>query len=238
VVETKENPPKDQGDHQDKMKKKKKEKEEEKKDEKKAPTITIREKSAIKKTKVHKALKISTPADSEGASGPREDPGKEKGPVVKKDQAISAEGNDGGAPKDKSTPVKENAPNPEEKGDPQTNPDNNDHKVPSSLFLHFYYFFQTLNYLTQIPFVGFCRMNQRWILSKNKTNNPHLNHLFQLHLKDHHMNHWFDPQPRKVAKTTRVLETKKVMRSKRTKLKISSMILGLRRRAFILRIYT
>jgi hypothetical protein len=91
----------------------------------------------IKKTKVHKALKISTPDDSEGVSGPKENPAQEKEPMVEKDQVTSTEGEAGGVLKDNTTPVKENAPNSEEKDDPQTNPDNNDNKVTPNLFFTF-----------------------------------------------------------------------------------------------------
>jgi hypothetical protein len=54
------------------------------------------EKSAIKKTKVHKPLKITTPDDSDDASGPKENPAQEKEILVEKDQITSAEGNDEG----------------------------------------------------------------------------------------------------------------------------------------------
>jgi hypothetical protein len=118
---------------------------EEKKVEKKTPRITIREKSAIKRTKVHKALRISTPDDSEGDSGPKENPAPEKEIVVEKDQVTSAEGKDGEVSKDNITPAEGNAPSLEKKDDPQTNPDNQDDKVISTpFFFSFIIFFKFL----------------------------------------------------------------------------------------------
>jgi hypothetical protein len=111
VVEAKENPTKDQGDHQGKKKKK---------EGKKAPTSVIREKSAIKRTKVHKALRISTPDDSEDAPGSKENPKEEEGPMVEKDQITSAEKEEGGAQNDNTAAVKGDAPNSENKDDPPT----------------------------------------------------------------------------------------------------------------------
>jgi hypothetical protein len=130
VVEAKENPTKDQGDHQEKKKKK---------EGKKAPTNTIREKSAIKKTKVHKAFKISTPADSEDASGSKDNPKKEEGPVVEKDQITSAEKEEGGAQNDNTIPTKGDAPNCEKKGDPPTKRGN------LTSLSSIYHFFKLLN---------------------------------------------------------------------------------------------
>jgi hypothetical protein len=126
VVEAKENPTKDQGDHQGKKKKK---------EGKKAPTSVIREKSAIKRTKVHKALRISTPDDSEDAPGSKENPKEEEGPMVEKDQITSAEKEDGGAQNDNTAPVKGDAPNSENKDDPPTNSDQKVTEVTLLFFL-------------------------------------------------------------------------------------------------------
>jgi hypothetical protein len=134
---------KDHGERQERRKKKKheeKEKEvpqkhqEEKKDEKKAPVITMREKSAIKKTNVHKALKITTPDDSDGAFGPKENPAQEKEILVEKDQITGTERNDGGVQMDNTTLVEKNAPNPEKNDGSQTHLDNNDDVVTSNPF--------------------------------------------------------------------------------------------------------
>jgi hypothetical protein len=144
-VETRETPQKNKGEKPEKKKKKKqeeKDKEVLKKDqeEKKAPAIAIREKSAIKKTKVHRALKISSPDDSEGASGPKEDPVKENEPMVEKDHVTSTEGEDGGVHKDTTTPVAENAPNSEKKDGPPLDSDNDGKEVHSNLFPSIYHF--------------------------------------------------------------------------------------------------
>jgi hypothetical protein len=50
--------------------------------------LSGREKSTIKKTKVHKALKIHTPSDSGEIPKPKEDPVPAKEKLVEKDQNI------------------------------------------------------------------------------------------------------------------------------------------------------
>jgi hypothetical protein len=72
---------------------------------------------------VHKALRISTSDDSEGAPGSKESPKQEEGPVVEKDHVTSVEKEDRGAQNDNTTAVKGDAPNSEKKDDPPTNSD-------------------------------------------------------------------------------------------------------------------
>jgi hypothetical protein len=99
---------------------------------KKAATV-IRDKTLIKKRKVHPALNISTPDGSDDASGPKEGPATEKEPMVEKD--LGNKGEDVGVHKDDIIPVTECAPNSEKKYDPPVNSDNNCKEVTSNLFL-------------------------------------------------------------------------------------------------------
>jgi hypothetical protein len=79
----------------------------EKKDEKKAHATIMREESAVKKTKVHKAFKIHSSGDSDIASGLKENPTPEKEILVEKDQITNAERNDNSGPKGNPLPDKE-----------------------------------------------------------------------------------------------------------------------------------
>jgi hypothetical protein len=81
-----ENLSKDQGEKDERRKKKK--------HEEKRPVVTVREKSAIKKTKVHKALKIHTSSESGEISKPKETQAQEKEVLVEKDQDTNAKGDD------------------------------------------------------------------------------------------------------------------------------------------------
>jgi hypothetical protein len=129
-----ETPRNDQGEKDERRKKK---------NEDPRPKAIVREKSAIKKTKVHKALKIHTSNDSAEVPKPTEKPASEKEIVVEQDQNInvaeegvfgpketpkpqpepmvegqdaSTEGQQGHVQKD-NTNLKQNAPNSEEKND-------------------------------------------------------------------------------------------------------------------------
>jgi hypothetical protein len=68
----------------------------------------VREKSAIKKTKVHKALKIRTSSDSGENPKPKETLVPEKEVLVEKDQSTSTQKD--GAPGPKEDPLLENEP--------------------------------------------------------------------------------------------------------------------------------
>jgi hypothetical protein len=76
-----ETPRKDQGERDERRKKKK--------NEDPRPKATAMEKSAIKKTKVHKALKIRTSCDIGEGPKPTENPAAEKDIVVEQDQNIN-----------------------------------------------------------------------------------------------------------------------------------------------------
>jgi hypothetical protein len=52
------------------------------------PVETVGERSAIKKTKVHRVLKIYTSSDSDDILKPKENPASEKEILVEKDQNI------------------------------------------------------------------------------------------------------------------------------------------------------
>jgi hypothetical protein len=67
----------------------------------------MREKSAVKKTNVHRALKIYSSGDSDSASGLKENPAPEKEILVEKDQITNAEGKDNSGPKGNPLPDKE-----------------------------------------------------------------------------------------------------------------------------------
>jgi hypothetical protein len=69
--------------------------------------VTVREKSAIKKTKVHKALKIHTSSDSGEIPKPKETPAQEKEILVEKDQDTNAKGDDVSRPKGDPLPQSE-----------------------------------------------------------------------------------------------------------------------------------
>jgi hypothetical protein len=84
-------PSKDQGEKDERRKKKK--------NEGKKPEVTVREKSAIKKTKVHRALKIHTSSDSGEALKPTETPAQEKEILVETDQTTNASGDGNSGPK-------------------------------------------------------------------------------------------------------------------------------------------
>jgi hypothetical protein len=89
-------PSKDQGEKDERRKKKK--------NEGKKPEVTVREKSAIKKTKVHRALKIHTSSDSGEALKPTETPAQEKEILVETDQTTNAEGDSNSGPKENPLP--------------------------------------------------------------------------------------------------------------------------------------
>jgi hypothetical protein len=133
---------------------------------------------------VHKALKISTPDDSEGASGPRQNPGKEEGPVVEKDQKTSAEGENEGVQKDNTIPIEENAPNFEKKDDPPINSDN-DNKVTANPFPSILPFllFKLLTVSLKSFIMVSCRMNRKGNPLRSKSSNLHQNHQFYLQLR-------------------------------------------------------
>jgi hypothetical protein len=67
----------------------------------------MREKSAVKKTKVQKALKIHSSGESDSASGLKENPAPEKEVLVEKDQITTAKGDDNSRPKGNPLPEKE-----------------------------------------------------------------------------------------------------------------------------------
>jgi hypothetical protein len=167
-----------QGEKQERKKKKKNEAktketpqqhQEEKKDDKKAHVVTIREKSVLKKTKVHKALKIHTSGDSNEVPLSKENPAPEKEILVEKDQLTSAGWNEVSRPKENpllekepaveedqnadaggkqddvqkdSTTLMANAPNAEKKNDSLTNSDDKDKEV--NFFPQLYLFFKPL----------------------------------------------------------------------------------------------
>jgi hypothetical protein len=136
-----ETPKKDQGDKMERRKKKK--------NEDPRPVATVGEKLVIKKTKVHKALRIHDPSDSGEIPKPQEKPAPEKEIVVEQDQNTNVAGNKVSGPKNDPKPQPEplvedqdasneeqqehvqkddtnlmqNAPNSEEKNDVLTNPE-------------------------------------------------------------------------------------------------------------------
>jgi hypothetical protein len=83
---------------------------------------------------VHKALKISPPADSEDNSRPKENHVPKKEVLVEKDQINSAEGENEGVPQDNTTPAKDDAPNLEKKDKSPITTDKNGGEV-NSIFL-------------------------------------------------------------------------------------------------------
>jgi hypothetical protein len=154
----------------------------------------VREKSAIKKTKVHKALKIRTSSDSgenpkpketlvpekevlvekdqststqkDGAPGPKEDPLLENEPLVE-DQSANDEGKQDHVQKDGITLMTDD-PNAEKKEDESlTNSEVKDKKVSFTLFSQLYSFFEPLTVLTN-PSFCICRMNRKRRLPKQK----------------------------------------------------------------------
>jgi hypothetical protein len=127
----------------------------------------VREKSTIKKTKVHKALKIHTSSDSGEIPKPKENPAPEKKTLVEKDQHINVAEDSVSGPKDDPKPqpeplvedqnasneeqqenvqndgtiLKQDAPNSEQKNDSLTNPEVEDKEVYFILFSNFIFFF-------------------------------------------------------------------------------------------------
>jgi hypothetical protein len=123
----------------------------------------VREKSAIKKTKVHKALKIHTSSDSGEIPKPKENPAPEKETLVEKDQNINVAEDKVPGPKENPSPQPEplvedphatnegkqgdiqkdgailmqDAPNFEQKNDPLTNPEVENKEVYFILFSNF-----------------------------------------------------------------------------------------------------
>jgi hypothetical protein len=104
----------------------------------------MREKSAIQKTKVHKALKITTPEDSDDSPGPKENPLPEKEPMVETDQNACVEGENESVQKDNTTHA-EDAPNSEKKNDSPNTSDKNGNEVNLIFFPQISLFLQTLN---------------------------------------------------------------------------------------------
>jgi hypothetical protein len=123
----------------------------------------VREKSAIKKTKVHKALKIHTSNDSGETLKPTETPAQEKEVLVEKDQTTDAKGDGNSGPKGDPLPQPEplvddqnaanegkqdnvqkdgtilmqDAPNAEQKNDSLTDPEVKDKEVNFIFFSNF-----------------------------------------------------------------------------------------------------
>jgi hypothetical protein len=126
----------------------------------------VREKKTIKKTKVHKALKVHTSNDSGEISKPKENPAPEKKTLVEKDQHINVAEDRVSGPKDDPKPqpeplvedqnasneeqqenvqndgtiLKQDAPNSERKNDSLTNPEVEDREVYLVLFSNFIFF--------------------------------------------------------------------------------------------------
>jgi hypothetical protein len=152
-------PKKDQGERDERRKKKKNE-------DPRPKSTTMREKSAVKKTKVHKALKIRTSSESGEGPKPTENPAAETEIVVEQDQNINAarekvpgpketpkpqpepmvkgkdasdEGQQGHVQKD-NTNLEQNAPNSEEKEDTLNHSEVEGKKVYFNLFLNFIFF--------------------------------------------------------------------------------------------------
>ena len=86
---------------------------------------------------MHKALKISTSDDGEGVPGSKENPKEEKRYMVEPDQIKNNDKEDGGNQNDNSIPVKEGAPNSEEKDNPPTNSDKPATEVNLLFFLQY-----------------------------------------------------------------------------------------------------
>jgi hypothetical protein len=155
----------------------------------------MREKSAVKKTKVYRALKIHTSSDSgetpmpketlapekealvekdqntsaegDGASGPKEDPLPGQEPLVE-DQNADAEGKQDDVQKDNTT-LMEDAPNADKKkNDSLTNSDAKDKEVSFILFPQLYFFLEPLTVLIDLSFC-ICRMSRKKRLPKSKT---------------------------------------------------------------------
>jgi hypothetical protein len=149
-------PKKDQGEREEKRKKKK--------NEDPRPKAIVREKSAAKRTKVHKALKIS----SDSGENPNSQEGTAKANVVEKDQAVKVAGDKIAGPEDDPKPQSEtlikdqnitdekkqdgmqrdgDAPNAEKKGDALTGPEVEAKEVFLVLFsnFNFFIFFFNLN---------------------------------------------------------------------------------------------
>jgi hypothetical protein len=152
-VATQGTPKKDQGGKEEKRKKKK--------NEDPRPKAIVREKSAIKKAKVPKAIRIHTPSDSGEIPKSQDKPATEKEIVVEKDQHIRVAEDKIPGPKDdpKSQPealikgqnvtdeMKQDstqkggdAPNAEKKGDSLTNPEVETKEVYFALFSNFNFF--------------------------------------------------------------------------------------------------
>jgi hypothetical protein len=108
----------------------------------------VREKSAVKKTKVHKALKIHTSNDSNETSKPKETPAQEKETLVETDQNVNVEEGKVSGPNEDPLPQpeplvedhntshegKQDAPNIEKETDPTTNQEvKNTEVIPFSI---------------------------------------------------------------------------------------------------------
>jgi hypothetical protein len=194
-----------QGEKQERKKKKKNEAktketpqqhQEEKKDDKKAHVVTIREKFVVKKTKVHRALKIHTSGDSNEVPVSKENPAPEMEILVEKDQLTSAGGNEVSEPKEDPFPEKEpvveedqnadvggkqndvhkdnttlmaDSPNAEKKNVSLTNSDDKDKEVNFIFFPQLYLFFEPLIVLTDFSFC-ICKMIRKKRLPKHRKN--------------------------------------------------------------------
>jgi hypothetical protein len=105
--------------------------------------VTVREKSILKKTTVHKALKIHTPSDNDEISKPKETPAQEKETLVEKDQNVNVEEDKVSGPKEDPLPQpdllvedhstrnkgKQDAANTEKENDSKTNQEVKDTEV-------------------------------------------------------------------------------------------------------------
>jgi hypothetical protein len=80
----------------------------------------------IKKRKIPKALRISTPNDNADASGPNEEPAKEKD--IEKEPELANEEKDGDQ-QDHTLPEEEDAPTSQKKDDPQPSSDADGNEV-------------------------------------------------------------------------------------------------------------
>jgi hypothetical protein len=136
----------------------KEERRKKKKNEDPRPKAIVREKSAIKKAKVPKAIRIYTSSDSGEIPKSQDEPATEKEIVVEKDQHIKVAEDKIPGPKDDPKPQPEvlikdqnvtdeikqdsaqkggDAPNAEKKGDSLTNPEVENKEVYFILFSNF-----------------------------------------------------------------------------------------------------
>jgi hypothetical protein len=135
------------------QKKKEERRKEKKKDEKRAPTVIMREKSAIKKTKVPKALKIHTPNDSDEVPSPKEKPTPSRETLVEKDQVTSAVSNGASGPKESPLPEKEPVVKEDQNDKGGDQQDGKDKEVNFTFSFKLYFFFESLTVLLNISFV-------------------------------------------------------------------------------------